>query len=91
MKLEIEINVKPFDVPETVRLDENHFAFPNTIFDMMFETNGERNVTVPIAMLSVKDLHKLCDDFRDSVFENAGKEQHETVYMGEKRSGHSGD
>ena len=83
MKLEVEIDVEPFDVPETVMLSEQHFKFDTSVTEMLLGVDEKRGVTIPLSMLSIKDLHKMCDDFRDSVFENAGKEQKEVVYRGE--------
>lgn len=58
--IEIEIEIQPFLVPELV-------------YERNTTPSGITNpVTIPLRSLSSEALEKLCQDFTNSVFENAG-------------------
>jgi hypothetical protein len=65
MKATIDLEIQPFEVPFTVRI------IPPEPCD---GTTG----TLQIEDMTVETLARLCDQFRDSVFEKAGKRDPET-------------
>jgi hypothetical protein len=61
MKISIPATVRPFDVPSFAAVS--------------IEGDTKEATAMPLATLDGKTLAKLCDDFRDSIFAKAGKEQ----------------
>lgn len=59
MKIKLELHIKPFNVPNYV----------------LASIPGQDDTTIPLKQVSADDLDKLCDDFRNAVFRNAGKQQ----------------
>ena len=64
MKASIEIDFKPFNVPNFVVADNDMEAR---------EANCE-NQSFPLSVLSPEALDKMCDEFRKSVFAKAKKQ-----------------
>lgn len=61
-KLSVEIEIKPFQVPV--------FVIVQDAPDYVSDDHG-----IPLSALDSLTLDKLCRDFRDEVFKKAGKEQ----------------
>lgn len=63
----MDVKVKPFDVPRKVYLDlpQEYTGIRGGAFTQA--------TAVSLDSLSVKDLDKLCEDFRIAVFKAAGK------------------
>lgn len=66
MKAKIEIELQPFSVPNFVLTVQQ----PRPKQDGIQETPK-----YPLSELDAETLGKLCDEFRDAVFEKAGKQQ----------------
>jgi len=66
MKVQLEIEIKPFTVPNFVVAVEE----PKPRQEGFKSSEG-----IPLSALDSKTLDKLCEDFRDAVFQKAGKEQ----------------
>ncbi len=62
MKASIEIDLQPFSIPNFVRPTEN----PDVTRDQL---------AIPLSSLDSMTLSRLCDEFRNAVFEKAGKQQ----------------
>lgn len=65
MKTQIEIDLKPFTVPN----------FVIAANDLKAREEGCENQSFPLAYLSSETLDQMCREFRDAVFEKAGKRQ----------------
>jgi len=59
MKMQIEVKILPFRIPDFVEVDdeENRFGVDQ----------------IRLSELSIENLHLLCDDFKRNVFQKAGK------------------
>jgi hypothetical protein len=71
MKATLKVSLKPFQVPNFVLLELG--AKPR---QEGFDPNGSR---VPLSDLEPEDLDRLCEEFRNTVFNKAGKKQPPTV------------
>ena len=67
MKTKVEVELKPFDVPDYVHNVNTDEAFVVKSSDLVTEK------TFALGELDSHVLMKMCDDFRDSVFAKAGK------------------
>lgn len=65
MKIQIEIEIQPFTVPNFVR----RVRLKDEIVGKDDDSTG-----IPIGSLDTAILDKLCDDFKANVFKKAGKE-----------------
>lgn len=89
MKANVAVNINPFPVPYSVTAQ----AFTNSLPPMPAPYNPAippitppGPFTVPLSELDPATLEQLCDDFRNRVFELAGKQpatDERTVPMGE--------
>lgn len=62
MKASIEMNIKPFRVPNNVIVDEPH---------KREELGADK--ALPLSTLDAGTLEKMCEDFTAEVFKKAGK------------------
>lgn len=61
MRLEIEVKVRAFTVP-------NHI-------NISIHGNAVEDTHIPLSEFKAKVLERMCDDFRDEIFKKAGKTQ----------------
>lgn len=66
MKTKIEVELKPFTTP-------------NFVLVKNAPTAEERETSLPLSALDSLTLDRLCNDFRNAVFNKAGKEQPPTA------------
>ena len=59
MKVNITVNIKPFNVPNFVVSKES-------------DTDGAAKESYPLHCLDIETIEKLCDDFKIAVFNKAG-------------------
>ena len=65
MKISLDVDIKPFAVPTSVYIEQ-----PPGL-----RQDGIRKLPeIPLSDLDVATLMKLCDDFRERVFETAGRD-----------------
>jgi hypothetical protein len=65
MKAKLELDVKPFMVPNFVTVQSPAPA----------ESAEADRASYPLSALDPNTLDRLCDEFRDAVFKKAGKQQ----------------
>lgn len=61
MKAKIEIELKPFNIPNFA-IAERHEP-------------GDDERSFPLALIDANTLDRMCEDFRNAVFKKAGKQQ----------------
>ncbi len=66
MKVNIELNIKPFRTPNFVSLEKSE--------------DGEDTPGIPIKQLDAETLDRLCEHFTKDIFRKAGKQRPEKVY-----------
>lgn len=66
MKVQLEVKIKPFTVPNFVVIENE----PSPRQEGFKPSDG-----VPLSALDSLTLDRLCTDFRNEVFRKAGKEQ----------------
>ena len=59
MKANIELNLRPFNIPNYVRIDDNH------------KTATGEDRTIPLHMIDASTLEKMCEQFTNMVFKKA--------------------
>lgn len=74
MKVNIEIELKPFQTP--------NFALVLNRKERDGEFGGPEETSIPLSKLDAITLDKMCDEFRSEVFRKAGKTPPPQCYQG---------